>query len=112
MNMLNFKLITNKKEEINETIKYFINNDNINFKIGNTLYKYDLINDILIKNDDNLSLTIDPNNNIIYIKLMENGLEFSMSMESSKITKKAGEITIKYTYIGDELTENEIYLKY
>jgi len=67
MNTLNFKLITNKLEQINETISYFINNDNINFKIGNTLYRYNLIDDILFKTDDSLSLTIDPNNNIIYI---------------------------------------------
>lgn len=112
MNMLNFKLITNKEEQINENITYFINNDNINFKIGNTLYKYNLLDDILIKTDNNLSLTIDPNNNIIYIKLMENGLEFNMSMESAKVSKKEGEILIKYTYFGNELTENEIYIKY
>lgn len=112
MNILNFKLIVDKVEQINETINYFINNDNINFKIGNTLYKYDLIDDILIKTDDTLVLTIDPHNNIIYIKLIENGYEFNMTMESSKITKKDGEITIKYTYIGDKLTENEISIKY
>ena len=111
MNTHNFKLITNKLEQINETISYFINNDNINFKIGNTLYRYNLIDDILFKTDDSLSLTIDPNNNIIYIKLVENGLEFNMPMENSKIIKNADEIIIKYAYIGDELMENEIHIK-
>lgn len=112
MNKLNFKLITNKEVQIDENVNFFLNNDNINFKIGNTLYRYDINDDILIKTDETLSLTIDPNNNIIYIKLIENNLEFNMSMESSKITKKDGEVIIKYTYFGDELTENEIYINY
>lgn len=112
MNMLTFKLISNKKEEINEEVSYYINNDIINFKIGNTLYKYNLIDDILIKSDFDLSLTIDPHNHIIYVKLMENSLEFNMPIDKVKITKKSHEITIKYTLLGDEITENEIYLNY
>ena len=112
MNILIFKLFCNKKEEINEEVSYYINNDNINFKIGKTLYKYNLSNDILKKNDSELSLTIDPNNNIIYVKLMEHDLEFNMPIDEVKITKNNNEITIKYTLLGDEITKNEIYLKY
>lgn len=112
MNMLIFKLISNKKEEINEKVSYYINNDNINFKIGNTLYKYNLIDDVLIKSDSEISLTIDPNNYIIYVKLMENGLEFNMPIDEVKIVKNNKEITIKYTLLSDEIIENEIYLKY
>lgn len=112
MNMLIFKLISNKKEEINEKVPYYINNDNIKFKIGNTLYKYNLEKDVLIKCDSDISLTIDPDNYIIYVKLMEQGLEFNIPIDDVKIEKNNNEITIKYTLLSDEITENEIYLKY
>ncbi len=112
MNTLKFKLLSNKKIAIDEEIPYYINGSDINFKIGDTLYKYNLIDDILYKNDKELSLTIDPNNNIIYVKLMVNGALFNMPLENTKISKKNNEIMIKYRLISDEITENEIWIKY
>lgn len=112
MDVLIFRLISNKKEEINVEVPYYIKDDTINFKIEDNLYKYNLNNDIIIKNNSNLSITIDFNNDIIYVKLVENDLTFNMPIDKVKITKNDQEITIKYRLLSDEITENEIYLKY
>lgn len=112
MKTLLFKLISNKKIEIDEKVSYYIKDNYINFKIGDTLYKYDEKEDILYKNDKEISLTIDPNNNIIYVKLMENGLVFNMPIDRVKITKKEGSIRIKYAVIEGEIIENEISIEF
>lgn len=112
MKTLSFKLISNKNIEIDKSVPYYIKDDILNFKIDDILYKYDIKEDILYKNGKDLSLTIDPNNNIIYVKLMENGLVFNMPIDKVKIIKREGLITIKYAVIEGKITENEISIEF
>lgn len=112
MNKLHFKLLSNKQTIIDENISYYLKDDNINFKIDQTLYKYNLTDDILYKSDKDIDMTIDVNNNIIYIHLIANDLTFNMPIEQTKITKKLGEIVLKYTLNNEEITQNEITIQY
>lgn len=112
MNKLVFKLLSNQETVIDETTSYYISDDNLNFKIDKTIYRYNLTDDILIKKDEDMEMTIDLNNNIIYITLKENNATFNMSIENTKISKKAGEISLKYTLNNDEIIKNEITIKY
>ena len=49
MKTLSFKLYSNNKLEIDTNTNYFIKNDELNFKIENDTYKYDLKSDNLVK---------------------------------------------------------------
>lgn len=112
MNKLFFKLLSNKETVIDATTTYYLKEDNINFKIDKNIYRYNLTDDILYKTDSDLEMTIDLNNNIIYLTLKENGATFNMPIEDTKISKKEGEISLKYTLNNDEIIKNEITIKY
>lgn len=112
MNKLVFKLLSNQETIIDETTTYYISDDNLNFKIDKTLYRYNLTEDILYKKDKDMEMAIDLNNNIIYITLKENNATFNMPIEDTKINKKVGEISLKYTLNNDEIIKNEITIKY
>lgn len=109
---LHFKLTSNKEIMIDEEVSYYLKDDNLNFKIDKTLYKYNLTDDILYKNDGDTDMTIDLNNNIIYLTLIANNLSFNMPIEETKVSKKIGEIRLKYTLKSEEITKNEITIIY
>lgn len=112
MNKLHFKLISNHQSIIDEFVTYYLKDNNIHFQIDKTIYKYNLTDDILFKRDKDIDMTIDLNNNIIYLTLKGHNSTFNMPIENTKITKEREEIVLKYTLNNEEITKNEITIKY
>lgn len=103
MNKIKFKLISNNKEIINTEVNSIKNNDYYIFSINKIIYKFNYIDNVLIKKDNNYLLTIDINFNTItyYDSIINKSLSFKLN--NAKLYKNKN--YIKYSY---EIRENEL----
>lgn len=112
MKALKFKLISNKEVLIDEESTYYIKDNVINFKINNELYNYNLENNILIKTNKESKITIDFENYNIIIEILNNNLMFNMEILEYTIHIENNKISIKYKCLGEEETQNNIFIEY
>lgn len=109
---LNFKLLSNNEELINENTNYFEKDNIIKFKINDDLYEYDKENTILIKKDQEKELTINFKEKVIIINLISNNIKVDYQMEKSIIKIDKNKVNLIYTLESDESLENSIFIEF
>ena len=112
METLKFKLISNDKETINRSANYVLQNNIISFKIDNSLYKYNINENILIKTEDNNRITIDINKEIIIIELIKEKYMFDLIIKDVELIKNDNIIEIKYKVDEEDKIINHIIIEY
>lgn len=110
MSLLKFKLISNNNTEIEFESNYLLTENKLSFKNENTLYEYNIKDNLFVKKDNETSITIDINNSLIIINLLENNLAYDMDVEIEEFINKDNYISIKYIIKNEEdnITNNII----
>jgi len=103
MKELRFKLITNYNTLIDINTSYFLKDDVINFTHDNNIYRYNITNHILNKENDESIMNIDMKNNKIVYVYKELNKEFKLPIDSNKLL--VNDNNIQYTY---EIKDNDI----
>lgn len=112
MKSLNFKLISNSKEIINERVNYYETGNILKFKVNEDLYEYNKLNNVLIKKDSEKELTINFKEKLIIINLLSNNIKVDYPMEESSIKKDDDKVILNYTLESDETIENTIIIEF
>ena len=102
----------NYKETINRSANYVLQNNIISFKIDNSLYKYNINENILIKTEDNNRITIDINKEIIIIELIKEKYMFDLIIKDVELIKNDNIIEIKYKVDEEDKIINHIIIEY
>ena len=112
MKKLLLKLTKNNKVELEKELDYFINDNKINFKDEDTLYKINLDEKIFMKKDHEYYIKIDLKNNITSIKLLKENLDFSININKSRFINRKNNLIIEYVLDDGENINNIINIKY
>lgn len=112
MKRLIFKLISNKDIIIDRELNYILKDNIIKFKIDDTLYEYDITNNIFSKKDKDSLITINFKDKNMKIKLHEIDNDFYMDIIDVDIKNNKSKIELTYTFINDEKTTNCIIIEY
>ena len=103
MKELVFKLKTNDEVLIDVKTSYFLKDDVINFTIEDNIYRYNINNKILNKENGESIMNIDMANNAIKYVYKALNKEFELPLDSNELL--INDNNIKYTY---EIKDNDI----
>ena len=111
--MLNMKfiLISNNETVIEEEIRYIKKENDIVFKIEDTIYNLDVKNKIISKKDKESKMKMDFNNKTITITLLENNYTIDCPIKIIKDIFDDKRVEIEYT-IEDGEVDNKIIIDY
>ena len=112
MNTLKFKLVSNKKEEINEVTNYYIKDNKMIFKIKEDLFEYDINNEYLIKKNKETSININLKDKLLEIKLLSHNYTVDMEIIDLIIEKEENKVKIEYSFDDGEKNTNCIFITY
>ena len=103
MKELVFKLKTNDEVLIDVKTSYFLKDDVINFTIEDNIYRYNINNKILNKENGESIMNIDMANNAIKYVYKTLNKEFELPLDSNELL--INDNNIKYIY---EIKDNDI----
>lgn len=112
MERLNFKMVSNNKEIINDNVAYYKKDNNINFKINEEIYIYDKKAKILTKKDKEKELVIKFKEKVIIITAKKEGIKFSYPMSKSSIKETSKLIILSYILDEEEPLHNSIFIEF
>ena len=85
-------------DNIENIVDYTIDSEVINYKeLDNTVVYYDLKNNILIRDNDDLHMTYDFNNKKGTILIKETDRELELSIENIDIERNKNNVRVSYT---------------
>lgn len=112
MEKLRLKFTSNNNVVIEDTISYYIKDNIVFFKAKDRVFNLNLIKKILNVKDKEKELSINFNDNVIIITLLNNNIKVDYPISNSMIDIKDNYIYLEYVLDSDEIIKNVIEIEY